>query len=229
MLLAVYLVQGFRAKVGRSTIAKAAAIVAVCLAVAVTNPAGLQRMAIWRYMSTTEVERTPKDVVAARTINDRVFIWKAALTMFAEHPVLGHGLGSFPVELERIWKFDRSFYSEPEGFHAHNSALHLAAEYGMVGLVLFVVLVVALTVLLVRAAFRETPGSFQYALSLGALAMLFSQAVGSLADHNICSPAIMLPLTTFIGMSLGSSAGDSGGGTWLSSSPTASTSSRPSR
>lgn len=70
---------------------------------------------------------------------DRLEIWRTALLMIRDHPVLGVGLNNF-VNFYPL-------YEHPEGFGtsmymAHNVFLEFAATTGIPGLVLFVVIVV---------------------------------------------------------------------------------------
>jgi len=67
----------------------------------------------------------------------RPMIWKSTLTMIAERPFFGHGLGSFVAEYPRFrlpeYFLRRSATNITD--HAHNELLEIAAEQGLVGLV----------------------------------------------------------------------------------------------
>ena len=59
----------------------------------------------------------------------RIEIWKASLTSIKHHPVLGVGIGNFPVVLaERLELSDA-------GSSAHNLYLHVTAEMGIFALI----------------------------------------------------------------------------------------------
>lgn len=61
--------------------------------------------------------------------NQRIEIWKASLESIKERPLLGVGIGNFPVVLNQ-----RIFLSRA-GSSAHNIYLHIAAEMGILALV----------------------------------------------------------------------------------------------
>ncbi len=75
------------------------------------------------------------------TFSGRTFIWAASIDAIQRKPVLGHGLGALfwhegvSPETAEIWRqvgFPNS--------HAHNGALDLALQIGLVGLAVFMVL-----------------------------------------------------------------------------------------
>ena len=58
----------------------------------------------------------------------RIEIWKASLESIKEHPLLGVGIGNFPVVLNQIIFLARA------GSSAHNIYLHIATEMGILAL-----------------------------------------------------------------------------------------------
>jgi len=74
----------------------------------------------------------------------RLEIWKATVTSIVHRPVLGVGLGNFPVVL------DQQIILAKAGSSAHNIWLHIAAEMGLPALVVAVVLFI----LIIRSAYR---------------------------------------------------------------------------
>jgi O-antigen ligase len=68
---------------------------------------------------------------------ERIYYYATALRLFASHPLLGVGAGNYQF-------FDRSYEGEAAGGIAHNQFLTVAAETGMVGLLLFLWLLYAL-------------------------------------------------------------------------------------
>ncbi len=59
----------------------------------------------------------------------RVLIWKASLKSIIKHPVLGVGIGNFPVVLNQNLELSKA------GSSAHNIYLHIAAEMGILALI----------------------------------------------------------------------------------------------
>jgi O-antigen ligase len=68
---------------------------------------------------------------------ERIYYYATALQLFATHPLFGVGAGNYQF-------FDRSFEGEAAGGIAHNQFLTLAAETGIVGLLFFLWLLLAL-------------------------------------------------------------------------------------
>jgi len=68
---------------------------------------------------------------------ERIYYYATALQLFATHPLLGVGAGNYQF-------FDRSYTGEAAGGIAHNQFLTVAAETGMLGLMLLLWLMIAL-------------------------------------------------------------------------------------
>jgi O-antigen ligase len=68
---------------------------------------------------------------------ERIYYYATALHLFTTHPLLGVGAGNYQF-------FDRSYEGEAAGGIAHNQFLTIAAETGVVGLLIFLWLVFAL-------------------------------------------------------------------------------------
>jgi O-antigen ligase len=83
------------------------------------------------------------------SILGRIFIWKVTMQIVNEHPIFGVGYGNFSVKyLDYQSKFfenpDNSIYLDHAANvkQAHNEYLHVLAETGFVGLVLFILILV---------------------------------------------------------------------------------------
>ncbi len=61
----------------------------------------------------------------------RIAIWKASVVSISHHPVLGVGIGNFPVVLSENLELSKA------GSSAHNLYLHIAAEMGIFALLAF--------------------------------------------------------------------------------------------
>ncbi len=76
----------------------------------------------------------------------RLFIWKTTTNLILEKPLLGHGLEQFKIlyNKEQAAYFASGFASDKEKMiagnvdHAHNEFLHMWAELGLIGLLLFI-------------------------------------------------------------------------------------------
>jgi len=68
---------------------------------------------------------------------ERIYYYATAFQLFASHPLLGVGAGNYQF-------FDRLYEGEAAGGIAHNQFLTIAAETGIVGLLMFLWLLFAL-------------------------------------------------------------------------------------
>jgi O-antigen ligase len=90
----------------------------------------------------------PSDVLRGRasdtgTVYFRLSIWVAGLEMMAQHPLLGVGFGQFAVHLgshlrDLVWI--PSSHAAQEGTLAHNTFLNVGAEFGLIGLTLYLLI-----------------------------------------------------------------------------------------
>ncbi len=75
-------------------------------------------------------ERVKSIIDFGETSNSlRVEIWKASLESIKNHPLLGVGIGNFPVVLQQ------NVFLARAGSSAHNIYLHIAAEMGILALI----------------------------------------------------------------------------------------------
>lgn len=80
----------------------------------------------------------------------RLEMWRIVLLGFVEHPLLGHGLDSFNAYTVALAQ--AGVTQLPDLFGSpHNEYLHMLFSVGVVGLLLFVVLLIGLLVLLFKA------------------------------------------------------------------------------
>jgi len=114
----------------------------------------------------------------------RLSIDRDTVRMFRKRPILGWGLGTFPV----VYPQFRSFYTNFFVNEAHNDYLQLLSEMGLLGFGTMVWFLI----LLYRQAFRKTgkwpsdvSGAVALACALGTIGIL----VHSLVDFNLQIPA----------------------------------------
>ncbi len=81
--------------------------------------------------------------------SQRIEIWKKSLTSIADKPLLGVGIGNFPVVL------GQDIFLARAGSSAHNIYLHIAAEMGILALLLVAILLGRLSLDAYRAYTRE--------------------------------------------------------------------------
>ncbi len=109
---------------------------------------------------------------------------KDGIRMFARKPVLGWGLGTFPI----VYPQFRSFYTNFFVNEAHNDYLQLLVETGLAGFAMLVWFLV----LLFRNAFRKLgnwPDDINGAVTLACLLGCTGILVHSFVDFNLQVPA----------------------------------------
>jgi O-antigen ligase len=114
----------------------------------------------------------------------RSYINRDGLRMFLKRPVLGWGLGTFPV----VYPEFRTFYTNFFVNQAHNDYLQLLVEMGVVG---FATMLWFLITLYRRAARKigNWPGEMSGAVTLACLLGLTGILVHSMVDFNLQIPA----------------------------------------
>jgi O-antigen ligase len=117
-----------------------------------------------------------------QTLRDRIAMWRAGLSMIADHPLLGVGPGEV-----RTWyqHYRRPEAIRPSTGHLHNSAVQIAAERGLPALLawlwIWVVFFREGWRILTRAE-REAP--IRRALVCASLACVGGFLVAGLFEHN---------------------------------------------
>lgn len=110
------------------------------------------------------------------TQESRLALWGAAGVMFVGHPVLGVGYGNY-----------RSLYGDylpgarPDELDAHNLYLQLLSETGMVGFLIFCILMVAFARIALKLARRADP--FDRLVGVGVGGALAATLIHGMADY----------------------------------------------
>ncbi len=73
----------------------------------------------------------------------RIELWKGALLMFKEHPLLGVGLGDFQTDVNKLIS-ENKLKSAIDTHHAHNIYLQALATRGIIGLAILLVFLISL-------------------------------------------------------------------------------------
>ncbi|MFH0935362.1 MAG: O-antigen ligase family protein [Candidatus Omnitrophota bacterium] len=133
--------------------------------------------------------------------SDRPFLLETGMNMFAAAPVVGQGLGTFMFNFDKFKPVPLTDYPYEWGIsYAHNCFLQIASETGLLGLLSFLAVIIALFCSSFRRL-RKTEGSDYFILS-GLLAGLFTYLASSFFDTNLYS----LPLAVLFWLMLGLSA-----------------------
>lgn len=135
---------------------------------------------------------------SATIINRGEYLWPRALDNFLKSPLFGQGFGSYddtpyrfePAGLVTLIVSENFRHSDA---HAHHSFLHILAETGLVGLLLFMMYLYSLN------RFIETlPGALGLGLQLAFWVVIWS----SFTEHRLTTPAQMLPFNILVGLCL---------------------------
>jgi putative inorganic carbon (HCO3(-)) transporter len=119
----------------------------------------------------------------------RMGMWSKAVRMVRDRPVTGWGLGSFALEQARYYHPAIDTRSQREiarsgaslGELAHNTYLHVAAETGVVGLVLYLAVLSSVTLFALRAA-GDRCSLDRRPLLFGCVAGIAAQAASAFAS-----------------------------------------------
>lgn len=110
------------------------------------------------------------------TFQTRLVSWEAAAKDFPNHPILGVGFGNFADVFDRY--FDARFYNYSRGEtyfdRAHNNLIDIASTTGLVGLISYLSIFVALAYYLWRL-FKQDKRNFEPIIITGLIAAYFIQ------------------------------------------------------
>jgi O-antigen ligase len=132
-------------------------------------------------------------------------LWKDTARLIGGHPLLGSGLGTFPVAFTRV----QSTFLGQFVNHAHNDYLELASDLGIPAAALFFGSTGALLVRVARKA-ASPEVSFERAMALGCLGSIAAILLHSLTDFNLYIPANALVFSLILGLAASIPAANSG-------------------
>lgn len=128
------------------------------------------------------------DIIGYSSMQDRFYMWRIGWKIFLEHPIIGNGFNTFFLKFK---EYREDEFKNKRGSYAHNGYLQIAADTGILGLMVFL--------LLICTAFRnifkyikEVKNAFYGTFALGLAAGLFAFLIHSFFDTNLQS----LPLVT---------------------------------
>jgi O-antigen ligase len=132
-------------------------------------------------------------------------LWKDTARLIGGHPLLGSGLGTFPVAFTKV----QSTFLGRFVNHAHNDYLELASDLGIPAAALFFGSTGALLVRVARKA-ASSDVSFERAMALGCLGSIAAILLHSLTDFNLYIPANALMFSLILGLAASISSARSG-------------------
>ena len=155
-------------------------IVVVVLAVGAGNPLGDTQQ------GQVLTQRLSSVSYSAGGVDPRFRVWEVTPRIIADHPIIGIGANSFPDVAPRYGLL--LYNSDATYQHAHNIALTITAELGLLGLAALTWLVVALVTVLI-AAYRAVPTDRGPPVALAAA--FTALALQGMVDYTLRSAAIV--------------------------------------
>ena len=136
-------------------------------------------------------------LTAATLVEGRLPVWRDCLSIASQFPLFGTGPGTF----RDIYPAYRTMTGELAYDHAHNDALELLVETGLVGSMLLLLLLLLFGRSVIRALRTVPAPVFPYFLgaSAGATALLFHEAT----DFNLHIPANAIVFSVLTGTCAG--------------------------
>ncbi|MCB2358819.1 O-antigen ligase family protein [Clostridium estertheticum] len=118
----------------------------------------------------------------------RIKLWKTALMMIKDHPILGVGNGNFISRYnEYVSKYKGLSYNAYKRYPAHNSYLKVESELGIVGIVSFLAVLVT-SLIRVKKLFTITNDKFIKAFYMGAFASMIAFYFMNIVDNLFFVP-----------------------------------------
>lgn len=122
---------------------------------------------------------------ASGSIKDRLKLWKSAIDMIQERPLLGWGLNTY-TEVNPL------FVKDFDAWYPHNCYLQMASEIGLVGLASFLILLISFFLSFYRG-FLSAKSPLEKLIAAAFLTSLLAMAFHAFVDTNFYS----LPLIAF--------------------------------
>lgn len=125
----------------------------------------------------------------------RIQFWMGTVDLIKAHPWIGSGIGNFVYVFPQFRPF--GIYQGWLVDYAHNDYLHMAAELGLLGLLLIIWIIFAAVWSGLRE-FSGSQGAFKRSILLGATIGVMSMALHSFVDFNLHIPANAIMFVTLI-------------------------------
>jgi O-antigen ligase len=127
----------------------------------------------------------------------RISMWRDALPLIEDHPLLGTGLGTFPI----AYTSGQTAFLSQFVNHAHNDYLEIASDLGVpAALILFG----SILFVLARAirSFLSGERDFDRIVALGCAGSIVAILLHSFADFNLYIPANALLFSAILGLAV---------------------------
>lgn len=125
----------------------------------------------------------------------RIAMWKDALRLVRDHPLVGTGLGTFGTGFRHYQTGLVNLYVD----HAHNDYLEFAADTGLVGVALLFLPILYLCFKMI-VSFLVDPRRYRPAVTLGCIGSTLGMLIHSATDFNLQIPANALIFAVVLGI-----------------------------
>jgi len=131
-----------------------------------------------------------KDVTSLSQNESRIKLWKTAIMMIKEHPILGVGNGNYVTRYnEYIIKYKELKYQEYKNYPAHNSYLKVQSELGIIGIISFLG-IISITLFRIRKLYSTTTDKFHRPFYMGVMASMIAFLFMNLFDNLFFVPKV---------------------------------------
>lgn len=128
------------------------------------------------------------DITSLSQNESRIKLWKTAIMMIREHPIIGVGNGNFVTRYnEYVIKYKELKYQSYQNYPAHNSYLKVQSELGIIGIVSFFG-VVAITLFRVKKLYTTTTDKFHKPFYMGVMASMIAFLFMNVSDNLFFAP-----------------------------------------
>ena len=151
---------------------------------------------------------------------ERLWMWKTALKIMKNHPIIGVGYKNWGKEVEvyfekekeqypLLWIISRNYkggnnekdvLSTFKG-HPHNTYLNVGVSEGLIGLILFVLFWFGNSIMAFKRARLAEKGSVMYTLNLAVGYSIIMLLIAGFFENNLTTARILLPITFLMGLS----------------------------
>lgn len=134
-------------------------------------------------------------------LNDpRIKLWKVAIQMIKENPILGVGNGNYVALYDLyIEKYPHLAYKDYHRFSSHNSYLKVQSELGILGIITFIFMIVG-SIRTVVKVYRNTSDKMYKLFFMGVMASLVAFLAMNLLDNLFFSPQTTTYFWVFIAL-----------------------------
>jgi O-antigen ligase len=127
-----------------------------------------------------------------QSLGGRAEIWRSAVQMIKERPLLGAGLGTFGVNFPRFTLWDGQLIAEA----AHNDYLQVLCDTGIVGAVIAIAAILFYLLNIKRVLWSTT--GYLSGIQLGAFGGVAAILIHSLFDFNLHIYSVALTFSVFV-------------------------------